>query len=91
MLRAQATNQFKRDFKLIQKQGKDIQKIKTVMSKLQRQERLEFSHRDHKLTGKYEGHRNCHIEPDWILIYRINREAQALTFTRTGSHAALFE
>lgn len=91
MLTAQTTNQFKRDFKLMQKRGKDIEKIKTVMFKLQRQERLEPYYNDHKLTGDYEGHRDCHIEPDWMLIYRVDKAAQTITFTRTGSHADLFE
>ena len=85
MLRAKTTNQFKRDFKLMQKQHRDIEKLKTAMFSLQKQERLEYSHRDHKLSRNYEGHRDCHIEPDWILIYRIDREAQTITFTRTGA------
>lgn len=91
MLAVQTTHQFKRDFKLMQKRNKDIKKIKAVMSKLQRQERLAPYCNDHKLSGRYEGHRDCHIEPDWILIYLINREAVTITFTRTGSHADLFE
>lgn len=59
MLRAKTTNQFKRDFKLMQKQHRDIEKLKTAMFSLQKQERLEYSHRDHKLSRNYEGHRDC--------------------------------
>ena len=72
------------------KRGKDIEKLKTVMRQLVDQRPLEGRYHDHALTGNLRGHRDCHIEPDWILIYRIDRDLQEITFVRTGSHADLF-
>ena len=72
------------------KRGKDIEKLKTVMHQLANQRPLESRYHDHALTGNLRGHRDCHIEPDWILIYRIDRDLQEITFVRTGSHADLF-
>lgn len=72
------------------KRGKDIEKLKTVMRQLVNQRTLESRYHDHALTGNLRGHRDCHIEPDWILIYRIDRDLQEITFVRTGSHADLF-
>lgn len=72
------------------KRGKDIEEMKTVMRQLVNQRPLESRYHDHALTGNLRGHRDCHIEPDWILIYRIDRDLQEITFVRTGSHADLF-
>jgi len=72
------------------KRGKDIKELKTVMRQLVNQRPLESRYHDHALTGNLRGHRECHIEPDWILIYRIDRDLQEITFVRTGSHADLF-
>jgi len=72
------------------KRGKDIEELKTVMRQLVNQRPLESRYHDHALTGNLRGHRECHIEPDWILIYRIDRDLQEITFVRTGSHADLF-
>jgi mRNA interferase YafQ len=82
------TTQFKRDVKLVQKQGKNMSKLKTVMTKLIHEEQLEIKHQDHKLSGDYKNHRECHIEPNWLLIYRI--VAEEIHFVRTGSHSELF-
>lgn len=90
MLKFKTTNQFERDYKLVLKQGRDIAKLQAVMQKLVNQAALDSRHRDHPLTGNWKGHRDCHIEPDWILIYRIDMEAQMITFTCTGSHADIF-
>jgi len=83
------TTQFKRDFKRIQKQNKEIGKLRAVIEKLVERQMLEPKHRDHQLCGRWEGHRDCHIEPDWVLIYRI--AADDLYLERTGSHAELFK
>ena len=83
------TSQFKKDYKRIQKQNKDISKLRLLLNQLVSGESLEDKYRDHLLTGKWKGHRDCHIEPDWILIYRITSET--LYLERTGSHSELFK
>ena len=83
------TSQFKKDFKLIQKQNKDLGKLKTVIAKLASGEVLEEKFKDHALQGNYAGTRDCHINPDWLLIYAI--VGNELRLVRTGSHGELFE
>jgi mRNA interferase YafQ len=90
VLRFKTTKQFEGDYKLMVKRGKDIKKLKIIMQQLVSQQPLESIYRDHSLTGNLRGHRDCHIEPDWILIYQIDRDLQEITFVRTGSHADLF-
>jgi len=90
VLRVKTTRQFQRCFRLVAKRGKDIEKLKTVMRHLVEQQLLESKYHDHALMGKLRGHRDCYIEPDWILIYRIDRDSPEITFVRTGSHADLF-
>lgn len=82
------TSQFKRDFKRVKKQGKDLNKLKGVISGIAGSEALEERHRDHALSGNWTGSRDCHIEPDWNLIYRVDGEF--LFLERTGSHSDLF-
>jgi mRNA interferase YafQ len=82
------TSQFKKDFKRIKKRGKDLNKLKDVVSAMANSEALQERHRDHALSGNWLGSRDCHIEPDWILIYRIDGEF--LFLERTGSHSDLF-
>jgi len=83
------TTQFKRDFKRLKKQRKDLDQLKVAIDKLAAGEKLEPKYRDHGLSGNWKGHRDCHIEPDWILIYRT--EADELFLERTGSHSELFK
>jgi mRNA interferase YafQ len=90
MLGFKTTKQFEGDYRLMVKRGKAIEKLKTVMRQLVDQQPLERRYHDHALTGNLRGHRDCHIEPDWILIYRIDRDVREITFVRTGSHADLF-
>ena len=90
MLRFKTTRQFEGDYRLLLKRGKDTDKLKTVMHQLINQQPLESRYHDHALTGNLRGQRDCHIEPDWILVYRINNAMQEITFVRTGSHADLF-
>ena len=90
MLGFKTTKQFDGDYRLMVKRGKDIQKLKTIMRQLLNQQTLESKYHDHALRGNLRGHRDCHIEPDWILMYRIDRDLEEITFVRTGSHADLF-
>lgn len=82
------TTQFKKDYKRIQKQNKDTDKLKVVIQKLANNENLGAKYRDHQLTGDWKGHRDCHIGPDWLLIYHISETD--LVLERTGSHSELF-
>lgn len=90
MLEIVASNQFKRDLKLAQKRGYDMNKLKVVIYVLSRQERLEDKYRDHSLGGDFKGFRECRIEPDWLLIYRIEEDVLQLFLFRTGTHSDLF-
>ncbi|MBC8420118.1 MAG: type II toxin-antitoxin system YafQ family toxin [Desulfobacteraceae bacterium] len=81
--------QFKRDIKRLKKQHKDFRKLKAIVQLLLEGEKLPAPTRDHRLKGTLKDCRECHIEPDWLLIYRI--EGSELSLVRTGSHADLFE
>jgi len=83
------TNQFKKDLKKMEKRGKVLSKIKNITRKLVNEEHLEAKFKDHKLVGNYTGRRECHIESDWLLIYKL-LDAEII-FERTGSHSDLFE
>ena len=84
------TPTFKRDYKLIQKRGYDTELIKEIIAKLANGEELPERNRDHSLTGNYKGCRECHIKPDWLLIYQIEGEELILYLMRTGTHSDLF-
>ena len=88
MLKPEYTNQFKKELDLMLRRGKDKQKIAGVISRLVNQIPLEPKHRDHALTGNFKGRRDCHIEPDWLLIYKVG--ADVITFERTGTHSDIF-
>lgn len=92
MLRAKFSGQFKQDYKRARKRGCDPQKLETVITLLCREEPLPQSYQDHPLVSSrnYKGMRECHIEPDWLLIYRIVRDTLILELIRTGSHSDLF-
>ena len=90
MLALITTTQFKKDLKRIRKRGLDLNSLKFVLDTLQKQEALPLKYRDHALVGDYRGFRECHIEPDWLLIYTISNEKLILTAARTGSHSYLF-
>lgn len=85
------TTQFKKDIKLALKQGKDTEKLFAVIEKLANGEVLEPKFRDHDLTGNYKGCRECHVEPDWLLIYEFMGDVLVLVLYRIGSHSALFK
>lgn len=84
------TTQFKKDYKLAIKRGLKIDLLKAVVAALAMGETLPEKNRDHALTGNWVGHRECHILPDWLLIYRIEDDVLVLTLARIGSHSDLF-
>ena len=84
------TGQFKRDLKRIQKRGLELELLKNVIRLLLEEQTLDEKYRDHALTGSYRGFRECHIQPDWLLIYAIDHNELILTASRTGSHSDLF-
>lgn len=85
------TNQFRKDYKQAMKRGLKIELLDEVIRVLARGDALPGKNRDHSLTGNWIGHRECHIQPDWLLIYRIENDMLVLTLSRTGTHADLFE
>lgn len=85
------TSQFKRDFKLAMRRGLRMELLEEVVAALAMGEPLPDRNRDHALTGSWSGYRECHILPDWLLIYRIVDEVLVLTLARTGSHSDLFD
>ncbi|WP_422472687.1 type II toxin-antitoxin system YafQ family toxin [Endozoicomonas sp. ALB032] len=88
MLKPVSTNQFKRDVKKAKKQGKDCSKLKKVTDRLIEDRPLAARYKDHSLTRNYRGYRECHIEPDWLLIYAVVEDK--IFFERLGSHSELF-
>ena len=84
------TTQFRKDYKLAIKRGLKIELLEQVVALLAAGEMLPEKNRDHALTGNWVGHRECHILPDWLLVYRIEDDVLILTLTRTGSHSDLF-
>lgn len=84
------TTQFKKDYKLAKRRGMDISLLKSIVTKLANGEVLDSKHRDHPLTGNWVGHRECHIQPDWLLVYRYEDDVLVLTLARTDTHSDLF-
>ena len=84
------TTQFKKDYKLSLKRHMDIALLDDIIRILSRGEPLPEKNRDHALTGDWVGHRECHILPDWLLVYRIENDVLVLTLARTGTHSDLF-
>lgn len=90
MLELVTTTQFHKDLKRLRKRGANIQEFDTVLQTLCTEEPLSEKHRDHALFGNYIGFRECHVAPDWLLVYAIDKGKLILTTSRTGSHADLF-
>lgn len=84
------TSQFKRDLKLAKKQGKDIDKLFDVISTIAEGRKLDEKYHDHNLSGDYAGCRECHVEPDWLLIYEVVNKVLVLMIYRVGTHSELF-
>ncbi|MBI3618030.1 MAG: type II toxin-antitoxin system YafQ family toxin [Candidatus Omnitrophica bacterium] len=89
MLKSFYTTQFKRDYKLQQKRHKDLDLLDDLIRILVKEEPLPPKNRDHPLQGDYKGYRECHIEPDWLLICKV--EGDSIYFVRTGTHSDLFK
>lgn len=85
------TTQFKKDYKLAKRRGLNIKLLQEIVKKLAMGEILDDSYKDHALSGKWIGYRECHIQPDWLLIYHINKDVLVLTISRTGTHSDLFK
>jgi len=83
------TRQFDRDVKRMQKRGKNLERLKIIIRSLLTEGQLDPIHRDHKLIGNWQGRRECHIESDWFLIYKVDMDH--IVFERTGTHSDLFQ
>lgn len=90
MLTIKYQNSFKKDFKLAQKRGYDIKKLEHIITLIANRQPLPQANKDHNSIGNYEGCRECHISPDWLLIYEINESELVLHLIRTGTHSDLF-
>ena len=90
MLRIVPSNKFKKDLKLAVKRGYDIKLLENVVNRLANEEPLEPKYKDHTLSGDYSGFRECHITPDWLLVYQVIIDELVLFLSRTGTHSDLF-
>lgn len=90
MLKIVPSNHFKKDLKIAKKRGFKIESLSRVINVLANGETLEPRYHDHNLSGEHIGFRECHIEPDWLLIYRVNEDQLELFLFRTGTHSDLF-
>lgn len=90
MLDINTTHQFMKDLKKAKKRGLDITKLNEVVRLIAMQEPLPAKNKDHNLSGEYLGCRECHIQPDWLLIYKVKETVSILNLVRTGSHSDLF-
>lgn len=86
----QRTSQFKKDYKAAVKRNLDMEQLKKVVKILADGETLPEEYDDHTLKGKYSGYRECHIQPDWLLVYKITEDLLILSLYRTGTHSDLF-
>ena len=91
MLKLQISTKFRKDYKRIKKRGYKLSLLQDVLDTLYAKEPLEPKYRDHALSGSYKGFRECHIQPDWLLIYAIDDDKLILVASRTGTHADLFD
>lgn len=90
MLTLKTTSKFRKDYKRMKKQGKNMSLLKIIINDLLAEEILDPNYHDHPLSGNYAGFRECHILPDWLLIYAIDYDQLLLTVSRTGTHSDLF-
>lgn len=89
MYNLKVTKNFKKSLKRIKKRGYDLKKLNDVIDTLKKGQKLSRKYNDHELTGNYKGYRDCHIEPDWLLIYKIESDLLMLTLVYTGTHSDL--
>ncbi len=85
------TTTFKKSYKLMKKRGLDISLLDKVIDNLRQGKQLEEKYRDHGLSGQFQGFRECHIKPDWLLVYLLENDILTLTLIDTGSHADIFK
>lgn len=90
MLKIRYSSKFKKDYKKVLHRELDIRQLEEVLDILVQEKNLPQKYLDHALTGNYSGHRECHITPDWLLIYKVEKELLTLSLTRTGTHSDLF-
>lgn len=90
MYQVKFTTTFKKRYKLIKKRGLDINLLDEVVDKLRKGIPLEEKYRDHGLSGNFDGFRECHIKPDWLLVYLIEDDILTLTLVDTGTHSDIF-
>ena len=90
MLTIKYHTMFKKNFKRIKKRGYDISRLEKIIELLANEVPLPEQFKDHNLSGNYNGFRECHIAPDWLLIYQVNNNELVLVLSRTGSHSDLF-
>lgn len=90
MLQLKTTAPFRKDYKRIKKRGYNLSLLQDVLETLCAEKSLDTKYKDHALLGAYKGFRECHVQPDWILIYTIDKDELILVAARTGSHADLF-
>lgn len=90
MLKIRYSSRFKKDFKMIVKRGYNVKLLEEVLKLLSEEQILPQEYLDHALSGNYTGHRECHITPDWLLVYKIEKNILTLSLTRTGTHSDLF-
>lgn len=90
MMKIRYSAKFKKDYKRCKKRGFPLESLTEVLQLLINEESLPEKYRDHELVGNYSGHRECHIAPDWLLIYLIEGGEATLTAVRTGTHSDLF-
>ncbi len=91
MLQVEYTTQFKRDLKLAKKRRKDLNSLQVIMKTIMCEEKLSPKLKDHALSGNWKEHRELHIEPDWLLIYKLVPKEKIVIFVRTGTHSDLFD
>ena len=90
MLTIRYHKSFKIDYKKILKRNLNVRDMETVINMLANEQTLPEKYKDHALTGDWKGFRECHIQPDWLLIYKVQNDILVLTLVRTGSHSDLF-
>ena len=90
MYQVKFTNKFKKSYKLMKKRGYDMSLLESIIDTLRLGKRLDVKHRNHALTGDFSGYHECHIKPDWLLVYLIENDILTLTMIDTGSHSDLF-
>ena len=90
MYEVRFTATFKKSYQLMKKRGYDLAQLDAVIDRLRQGKKLEERHRDHALTGNFAGFRECHVRPDWLLVYLVEQDILTLTMVDTGSHADIF-